>query len=67
MTIPGPTHGEQSRQAILQAAQDLFSGTSICQVARAADSALGATTDFRQDAMKYFVDNHLHGMLAATG
>ena len=67
MTIPGPTHGEQTRQAILQAAQDLFSGTSMCQVARSADRALGAVTGFRQDAMQYFVDNHLHGMLAATG
>ena len=66
MTIPGPTHGEQTRQAILQAAQDLFSGTTICQVARSADSVLGATTEFRQDAMQYFVDNYLHGILAAT-
>ena len=71
MTIPGPTPGEQTRQAIPQAAHHLFitkgyRGTSMCQVARSADRALGAVTGFRQDAMQYFVDNHLHGMLAAT-
>ena len=46
MTIPGPTRGEQTRQAILQAAHDLFikqgyHGTSMRQIAREADIALG--------------------------
>jgi AcrR family transcriptional regulator len=46
MTIPGPTRGEQTHQAILQAAHDLFikqgyHGTSMRQIAREADIALG--------------------------
>ena len=71
MTIPGPTRGEQTRQAILQAAHDLFikqgyHGTSMRQITREADIALGATTEYQQDAMHYFVDIYLHGILAAT-
>lgn len=46
MTLPGPTRGEQTRQAILQAAHDLFvkqgyHGTSMRQIARDAHIALG--------------------------
>ena len=46
MTLPGPTRGEQTRQAILQAAHDLFikqgyHGTSMRQIAQEADIALG--------------------------
>ena len=71
MTIPGPTRGEQTHQAIPQAAHHLFitkgyRGTSMCQVARETDIALGATTAFQQDAMQYFLEIYLHGMLAAT-
>jgi AcrR family transcriptional regulator len=46
MNIPGPTRGDQTRQAILHAAHDLFieqgyHGTSMRQIAREADIALG--------------------------
>jgi AcrR family transcriptional regulator len=46
VTLPTPTRGEQTRQAILQAAHDLFieqgyHGTSMRQIARDAHIALG--------------------------
>jgi hypothetical protein len=71
MTIPGPTRGEQTCQAIPQAAHDLFvftchHGTSMRQITREADMTLGAATDVRQDARQYFVDIYLYGILAAT-
>jgi AcrR family transcriptional regulator len=46
MTLPGPSRGEQTRIAILQAAHDLFikqgyHGTSMRQIAKESDIALG--------------------------
>jgi DNA-binding transcriptional regulator YbjK len=71
MTIPGLTRGEQTRQAILQVVRDLlvklgYRGISMRQTAREADIAPGATAEFQQDAMHYFVDIYLHGILTAT-